>query len=87
MWSNTTLFHWAKSIEKILRKINIDTINLDKSFFIDPLNTNNAIYRDSLTLIQHFRSSHLRAYNFIKKRLCHRCFSVKFAKFLITAIL
>ena len=29
----------------------------------------------------------LKAYNFIKKRLQHRCFPVKFAKFLRTAIL
>ena len=48
MWGNSTLFHWKKSIEKILKKIL--TQSIEKSFLIDPLNTNNAIYHDSLTL-------------------------------------
>ena len=49
MWSNPTLFHQAESIEKnIEKKINIDTI--EKSFLIDPLTANNAIYRESLIL-------------------------------------
>ena len=63
MRGNTILFHWAKyiekkygkirwvkSTEKILRKQKILLQSIEKSFLIDPLNTNNAIYRDSLTL-------------------------------------
>ena len=49
---NPTLFHGAKSNEKkYLEKINIGTINWKKSFLIDPLTTDNAIYRDLLTLM------------------------------------
>ena len=63
MRGNTILFHWAKyiekkygqihwvkSTEKILRKQKILLQSIEKSFLIDPLNTNNPIYRDSLTL-------------------------------------
>ena len=40
----------TKTIEKKYReKVSIDKINL-KSILIDPLTTNNAVYRDSLTL-------------------------------------
>ena len=42
MGGNPTLFYRVKSIVKIFRKINIDV-----SFLIDPLITNNAIYRNT----------------------------------------
>ena len=47
MWGSPKLFHRAKSIEKILRKNKLDTIN-GKNLSLDPLNTNNTIYRDWL---------------------------------------
>ena len=49
MRGNPALFHRAKSIEKNIDKKLILTQSIEKSFLIDPLNTNNAIYRDSLT--------------------------------------
>ena len=50
MWGNPMLFDRAKSIEKNIEKKEILTRSIEKSFVIDPLTTNNAIYRDSLTL-------------------------------------
>ena len=44
MWRNPTLFHRAKSIEKGIEKRYILTQSIKKSFLIDPLTTNNAIY-------------------------------------------
>ena len=52
MWGNLTLFQRTKSIEKSIEKRPIFTQLIDKSFLIDPPTTNNAIYRDSLTLIK-----------------------------------
>ena len=37
---------------------------------------------DVLKNFANFTEKHLKACNFIKKRLQHRCFPVKFAKFL-----
>ena len=57
MWGNPSLLKKGKIYwKKILRKINIDTINLnivkinEKSFLIDPQTTNNVIYRESIKL-------------------------------------
>ena len=44
MWCTPRIFHPAKSNEKKL------TQPIKESFLIVPLNTNNVIYRDSLTL-------------------------------------
>ena len=46
-------FHRVKSIEKntVLKKKKKLTQSIEKSFLIDPLNTNNAIYHDPLTLM------------------------------------
>ena len=62
MCSNPTLLNLLKKYrEKIinywLRKVNIDTI--EKSFLIDPLTSNDAIYCDSLTL-EILQNSHLK---------------------------
>ena len=44
MWCNPRIFHRAKFIEKkILRKDNYGQDLIDKSFLIDPLDTNNAL--------------------------------------------
>ena len=51
MKGNPTLFHRAKSVEKNIEKRLILTQSIEISFLIDPLNTNNAIHSDSLTLI------------------------------------
>ena len=50
MWGNLTLFQKVRSIEKNTKKRSILTQSIEKSFLINPLITNNAIYRDSLTL-------------------------------------
>ena len=50
MWGNLTLFQKVRSIEKNTKKRSTLTQSIEKSFLIDPLITNNAIYRDSLTL-------------------------------------
>ena len=42
--------------------MSIDTIN-EKSFLIDPLNANNALYRDSLTL----RATNMAKESFVAK--------------------
>ena len=47
MWGNLTLFHWGKSIEKNTEKRRILTKTVGKSFLIDPLTTNNAIYPEN----------------------------------------
>ena len=46
------LFQRAKSIEKNVEKRKVMTQPIEGSFLIDPLTTDNAIYRDSLA--QHF---------------------------------
>ena len=50
MWGSPTLFHRVKLIEKNIEKSYILTQSIDKIFLIDPLSTNNARNRDSLTL-------------------------------------
>ena len=51
MWGNPTLFQGMQSIGKnIEKKINIDTTNWKKPFDYSAKNTNNVVYRDSLTL-------------------------------------
>ena len=47
---NPTLCHRSKSIEKNIEKRRILTQSIEKSFLIDPLNTNNAVYNNLLTL-------------------------------------
>ena len=52
MWGNRTLLRLAKSIEKkifSIEKKQILTQSVEKSVLIDPLTTNNAMYRDLLT--------------------------------------
>ena len=46
-----------------------------------------SIEKDILKNFENFTGKHMKACNFIKKRLQHRCFSVKFAKSLSTPIL
>ena len=50
MWCNPILFHRVKYIGKNIEKKQILTQSIEKSFLIDPLTTNNAIYHDSLIL-------------------------------------
>ena len=50
MWGYGTLFHREKSIQKILRKDKYSQDQFEKNFLIDPLTTDNAIYREWLTL-------------------------------------
>ena len=50
MLGNTTCFHGSKSIEKNIEKRLILRQSIAKSFLIDPLTTNNAVYLGSLTL-------------------------------------
>ena len=45
-----SFFYREKAIEKNTEKRQILAQSIEKSFLVDPLNTNNAIYRDSLTL-------------------------------------
>ena len=46
-----SFFQQAKSVERNIEKRQILTQSSEKSFLIDRLNSNNAIYRDSLTFI------------------------------------
>ena len=43
MWGKPTLFHREKSIDKNVEKSQTFTQSIEKIFFIDLLNTNNAI--------------------------------------------
>ena len=49
MLGNLTLFHWGKSIQTNIKKRWILKESMEKNFLIDPLTTNNAIHRKSLT--------------------------------------
>ena len=49
MWGNPTIFH-LKNLLKNIEKRQILTQSIKKSFLVDPLTTNNAIYRDLSTL-------------------------------------
>ena len=44
MWGNPIHFHRVKYIGKHIEKKQILTQSIEKSFLIDPLTTNNAIY-------------------------------------------
>ena len=52
MWGNPTFLHRGKSIEKNIEKREILTQSIEKSFLIDPLTTNDAIYRESLNVTE-----------------------------------
>ena len=56
MWGNPILFHRVKYIGKNIEKKQILTQSIEKSFLIDPLTTNNAIYHDSLILSTCYQS-------------------------------
>ena len=52
LWGNPTLFHGVKCIEK----------NIEKSFLIDPLTTDNAVYHELLTLVENILSRQIKCF-------------------------
>ena len=51
MWGNPTPFHRGKSIEENIEERLILPLSIKKSFLMNPLTANSAIYRDSFILI------------------------------------